>query len=345
MTINNNLTKKLLIAIGIIVLILGLTAVLLFSPTKSKLNQKLTDSDEGIWENVDASTWMAHISGETKLSNISLPGSHDACSQYVQLPLMGRCQDSSITSQLEMGSRVLDIRLRTNEDGVMTISHGFLNCLSSASISADELTAESVFEECKAYLSDHPDETIIALVKHEYGDASDEEVEALMEEIINKDPSVWYTDNKDPMLDEVRGKIVLARRYGDNDSSKYLGLDFRWENQNGKEPVDNPIAKATNNNSVALFVQDRYEYSNNDKIAAINVTLKETPTNPDTYYLNYLSTKGTFTYGIPKQHAKTINSWFMDHEFCNNTNYGCLMFDFITEDLARHTFASNTYMP
>ena len=59
---------------------------------------------------------------------------------------------------------------------------------------------------------------------------------------IDTQKDLWYTENKIPKLEAVRGKIVLMRRcmLGTNDlSSVDNGLDFSyWEDQKG---TDSPL--------------------------------------------------------------------------------------------------------
>ena len=74
---------------------------------------------------IPADDWMAEIDGKTKLSNISLPGTHDSCTQFIGLSYVFRCQNSSIKAQLENGYRYLDIRLALDEDNTDKL---ILNC-------------------------------------------------------------------------------------------------------------------------------------------------------------------------------------------------------------------------
>lgn len=59
----------------------------------------------------DASNWTERIGDETKLSAMSIPGTHDSAAQYVCLSPIFQCQDTAIKTQLENGYRYLDMRL------------------------------------------------------------------------------------------------------------------------------------------------------------------------------------------------------------------------------------------
>ncbi|WP_302319047.1 hypothetical protein [Holdemanella biformis] len=46
-----------------------------------------------------SSNWMENISVETKLSSMSIPGTHDSATQYVNLSPIFQCQDIDIKTQ------------------------------------------------------------------------------------------------------------------------------------------------------------------------------------------------------------------------------------------------------
>ena len=63
-----------------------------------------------------SSSWMESIAGDTKLSELSIPGTHDSATQdsatqYLSLSPIFQCQDTDIQTQLENVYRYLDIRL------------------------------------------------------------------------------------------------------------------------------------------------------------------------------------------------------------------------------------------
>ena len=60
----------------------------------------------------DLNNWMKDIDGTKKLFEITIPGTHDCVTQYVQFPHISRCQDKNIYEQLCLGIRALDIRVQ-----------------------------------------------------------------------------------------------------------------------------------------------------------------------------------------------------------------------------------------
>lgn len=299
----------------------------------------IAPGNEGVWENVSAADWMANISGSLKLSEISIPGSHDACTENVVVPVIGRCQDSDISGQLTSGVRMLDIRLSYSGES-LTLCHGPLDCKAQPYLSADALSFDEVLSQCREFLAAHPTETVIMMIKHERGDASAESFEQALSAYIDEG---WYTKNANPTLDEVRGKLVLARRYGAVNDNGRLGLDFVWEDQGGSGLAAAAQLSDEKSGGFSLSVQDKYEYKAADKWGAVKACLDGPSAGSDSFSLNYLSTKGPSSFGVPEHFASVLNRLFMEKELRSGTNYGIVMFDFVTTDLARHVFASNTY--
>ena len=337
---------RFLLILAFALLILALAFLALASPTDSReADESASRANEGQWESVSSSDWMADIDGSLQLSRISIPGSHDSCTQYVVLPLIGRCQDASIAQQLSDGVRVLDIRLdaSTEADGdiALTLSHGPLECKAAPHLGSDALSFGEVLSQCRKFLSDHPTETIVLLVKHEHGSADAQQIQDALLKCFGSTDDL-YTESGDPTLDEVRGKMVLLRRYGqagDGLSGAFAG----WEDQGGSQPAAQACESMDIGNGATLFVQDRYEYDAADKWAAFTDCLDRSPAGENALLLNYLSTKGSGSVGIPKKFAAQLNSEFIENDLLSGADYGCVMFDFVTEGLARHVFASNSF--
>ena len=61
--------------------------------------------------NISSTDWMETVPDDTRLSNMSIPGTHDSCTQYVDMRYIFQCQDASVATQLIYGYRYLDMRL------------------------------------------------------------------------------------------------------------------------------------------------------------------------------------------------------------------------------------------
>ena len=177
--------------------------------------------------------WMAMLPDDVPLGELSIPGTHDAGTQYVQLGFFSKCQARSVGQQLEDGFRYLDIRLAVNGDG-LGLNHGFCECRTGAAPWSDRLMLEDVLEDCYAFLSAHPTETVIFAVKQEHGDESVAEFQRVLDRYIQEDAGRWYLDSELPSLGEARGRLVLLRRYDDEAGlGKNAGIALTWPNQNG----------------------------------------------------------------------------------------------------------------
>ncbi len=282
--------------------------------------------------------WMADLDGDLTLDAIVLPGTHDSATRYVQLGFFSKCQDLSIAEQLEAGYRYLDIRLGVN-DGTLVLMHGFTFCRDGALPWSPKLTAERVLEQCYAFLKAHPDETVIFAVKQEHGKESVAEFEKLLDTLIQKHRSAWLLTDEIPTLDEARGKLVLMRRY---DDAAGLGTDsgipMLWADQGGSDDRTLHTASA-DNGSYVLWVQDRFEYEIEDKWRAFLDGMSEPGILEGEVAINFLSTKGSATYGHPWKYASILDQRLIGRDSAQLK--GWIVIDFGSAGIARHIYLAN----
>lgn len=168
--------------------------------------------------NISSTDWMETVPDETKLSNMSIPGTHDSCTQYVDMRYIFQCQDASVATQLIYGYRYLDMRLvleQKHDQQTLVLKHSIARCKTSNSPFAGTLTLDDVLRDVSAFLDAHPTETVILCMKAENSKDDVAEIQKVLYETIGKDPERWYLKNEIPTLGEVRGKIVLATRFDD----------------------------------------------------------------------------------------------------------------------------------
>lgn len=291
--------------------------------------------------------WMAGVDDEMKLSELSIPGTHDTCTQYVSLGYIFQCQDTSVREQLENGYRYMDMRLVLGEKDdkeVLVMKHNFASCRMGKSPFSSKLYFEKVGEDVINFLEEHPTETVILCMKAENGDDSVKEIQKLLYAFIDKNPEKWYTKNEIPTMEEARGKIVLATRFEDElgVGEERSGLKFDWEDQGDKEVVDVPYGQSMINDNEKLWVQDRFNYDTRDKIEAIVDDMENCQASEDTFSVNFTSTTGSKAVGHPKKYATTINQYLKDYDWQKGTAYGIIVVDFASEDLARCIYETNT---
>ena len=279
--------------------------------------------------------WMARLDDGLPLNRIVLPGTHDSATQYVQLAFFSKCQGLSVGEQLEAGYRYLDIRLGEDESGkALMLMHGFTKCKTGFGPKSAPLYLEDVLGECFAFLVQHPGETVLFCVKHEYGDMDDAAFAALLDEYLQNNPERWLLTDSIPTLGEARGKLVLLRRYEAD-----AGLPLLWENQSGSE--DTGLNTAANpNGAYTLYVQDRYEYDLDQKWSAFRAGMDNGAGVGD-ISLNFLSTKGSFAYGHPYFFARTLNQRLQALPLRPEAFPGWIVVDFGGAPLARHIYEVN----
>lgn len=243
---------------------------------------------------VDGPCWMKYVDDNKFLDELSIPGTHDSgtCSvdndtepQSSQV----KCQQDYIPTQLLEGIRYFDIRLGKGDDP--GIDHGIFYLLKK---DGNYLHLSDVIGYFKTFLNENPTEALIMFVSRGNDEATDESVTTAFAKVLDDNPKLFYTSSRVPTLGEVRGKIVLLRRFGldgDSVSGHTWGLDLtEW---------DNKIAVHTDSSSMCLvqdargfeaagetgdkepyctkvYAQDKYKLTGTDKLSWVDNALKET---------------------------------------------------------------------
>ncbi len=301
---------------AVIIMATSVTPAYAFFSTNSLLTNELNGNN-----------WMSGIKDNTSLADITIPGTHDSGTVYVDgiAGAWATTQPTTIADQLKLGVRYLDLRLM-RDTGVnynVRLVHGSINCYNA---SGGYLTLYEVFEDIYSFLNQNPTETVIVSVKKDAGD----NINLLADDInnlINLKSNYWYTSRTTPQLGNVRGKCVLAYRIGELGR----GLNLNWGDQGSDGgAVDFGHMK----------VQDRYNMGTSNKWSnAVKPMLDETK--PDgKWYINHLSTTGGGIASV-KSNAGTMNSQMYQYEMRNNKCYGIILADYMSDDIAKKIFKCN----
>lgn len=295
---------------------------------------------------VRAVNWMENIPDETKLSSMSIPGTHDSCTQNVDMRYIFQCQDASIATQLKYGYRYLDMRLvleKRSGQETLVLKHNIARCKVSDSPFSRTLTLADVLKDVYAFLDEHPNETVIMCMKAENSKDDVAAVQKALYEMIDQAPECWYLKNEIPTLGAVRGRIVLATRFDDKlqVGSDRCGLYFGWADQGDRTVLTDPTAESVINGRETLCVQDRYNYDVGDKITAIRTCLDSSRAADDTFFLNFTSTSGSGAVGHPKEYAKDINLDLYAYEWEAGKAYGVVIVDFGPKKIAEKIYGTN----
>lgn len=242
---------------------------------------------------VDGPCWMKYVDDNKFLDELSIPGTHDSgtCSvdndtepQSSQV----KCQQDYIPTQLLEGIRYFDIRIGKGDDP--GIDHGIFYLLKK---DGNYLHLSDVIGYFKTFLNENPSEALIMLASRGNDEATDESITTAFAKVMADNPNLFYTSSHVPTLGEVRGKIVLLRRFGlagNSVSGHTWGLDLtQWDDKikahSGQSMCLVQDARGfeaigeTGNEEpycTKVYAQDKYKLTGTDKLSWVDNALKET---------------------------------------------------------------------
>ncbi len=243
---------------------------------------------------IDGPCWMKYVDDNKFLDELSIPGTHDSgtCSvdndtepQSSQV----KCQQDYIPTQLLEGIRYFDIRLGKGDNP--GICHGDFYLFKK---DGDYLHLSDVIGYFKTFLSENPREALIMLASRGNDEATDDSVTTAFAKVMGDNPNLFYTSSHVPTLGEVRGKIVLLRRFrlaGNSVSDHTWGLDLTEWDDKIKAHSDSTTmclvqdargfeaAGETGDKEpycTKVYAQDKYKLTGTDKLSWVDNALKET---------------------------------------------------------------------
>ncbi|MBW8687628.1 phosphatidylinositol-specific phospholipase C [Chitinophaga rhizophila] len=313
-------TQRFLPVAGIL-----LSAVFFSACSKDDAAQPLLRADNEVAVTTQAvavamNSWMTGIADNTSIAALSIPGTHDSGARVEPVAGTAKCQDLTIAQQLEAGVRFLDIRCR-HFGNAFTIHHGAVY---------QNMNFNDVLLACTNFLTSHPKETIVMSVKEEH-DAADNNrtFEQTFDTYVQQYSKFWYTGATVPNLGQVRGKIVLLRRFGASSTPKGIEAT-NW--------ADNTTFTISNSNAT-LKVQDQYVVpDNNAKWTTVTNLFNESRTQQNnTLYINFTSGYKSLIFGIPSITTVSGNiNPRINTYFTSNTQgrYGIIPMDFVNAERA-----------
>ena len=302
---------------------------------------------------VDGPCWMKYVDDNKFLDDLSIPGTHDSgtCSvdndtepQSSQV----KCQQDYIPTQLLEGIRYFDIRLGKGDDP--GIDHGDYYLLKK---DAYFMHLSDVIGYFNTFLNENPTEALIMLVSRGNDEATDESVTTAFAKVMADNPDLFYTSSRVPTLGEVRGKIVLLRRFrldGDSVSGHTWGLDLTEWDDRIKAHSDSATmclvqdargfeaAGETGDKEpycTKVYAQDKYKLTGTDKLSWVDNALKETtgrtrnkvdvvdddganvPVQERCWSINYTSCTGLSHGGNPFTSARVVNEHLYKSPYIN----------------------------
>ncbi|KAF2735228.1 PLC-like phosphodiesterase [Polyplosphaeria fusca] len=291
----------------------------LFHPSKPIPHLSIHSNDS--W---DLCKWMSTLPSSLPLSSLSIPGTHNSHTYYRALPSV-RCQNVSVKSQLENGIRFLDIRVQpshatdASKKDLYLVHGAFPISLTGAKY------LDPVLKACYDFLEQNPSESVLISLKREgVGSSTDELLSQVLEQhYITPNQDKWYVASKAPYLGDVRGKLVLVRRYTLHEDLKASpedhghGLDATQWPHNSTHAMHGPFC--VQDFCEVLHpdtIPQKLQYSNEHMIRAAECvafvpginTDKTNPVPSGPLYLNYLSASNFFRRSCwPENIAKVVN--------------------------------------
>lgn len=293
---------------------------------------------------INLNNWMKNIDDSKNLFTLSIPGTHDSVTKYVQFSYITQCQDKSIFDQLNLGIRALDIRVKSDGKKLAMV-HSIAKAYAAPYHNAPKLYLDYVLEHCYEFLEKNPSEAIIFQFKNDNNKENEKCFDNLFYSYIKGNEDKWYLKAKAPTLKEARGKLVLIRRCHLNEENEEFtqentGIDFsEWVEQD--ELIPDSLSLETNSIDNAVFIiQDRYKYKPEPRWdEVIKPFLDSREAFNGEYIICYFSTAGGKK--GPKENAKIINANFLDYAIDKSKYYGTIYLDFPTEELTRKIINHN----
>lgn len=247
--------------------------------------------------------WMKDIPDDTKLSEMTIPGTHDSMSLFGIC--CARTQTWTLVEQMKAGLRYFDIRLR-RINNTLRAYHGFVD---------QKETFDSILVYAFDFLEKNPSETIMFEIISEYDPKNCEKsfVE-LYEEYTKsyKDKIIPY-EYKDITMGEIRGKLFVVKVFeGSTSRIANFFIQNEWS-VNFRCYMNDKKRKIKENFHRAISIK-------NNQI-----------------FLNYLSASSDYAMMTPYTAAKQCNKVAMRY----HGRLGIVLADYPGEDLIKHLIQQN----
>jgi len=193
---------------------------------------------------IETKSWMSNLDDNITLDKLSIPGTHDSGTSKTGKGA-AHTQNFNIITQLNDGIRFLDIRVKYKKNrpnDPLQVYHGIINC---------KISFGDVLNDCTKFLKENPQETIIMLMNSASGDGNN--IQQYFDFYLKKSSyqSLFNLEPVPPPLAELRGKVVLFRRFP---GSWGVDLSDGWK--------DNSTFTLTTPEGVKFQIEDQYKEHN-----------------------------------------------------------------------------------
>ena len=284
--------------------------------------------------------WITPLDGNIYVSQMSIPGSHDAATGEDMATFIGdifaQTQEQTLQAQWNLGVRAFDLRPAIY-DAIFGSTRELWLYHGATRVAASWATAMNTI---KANLTDHPGEFAIVLFRHEDEstagkDNNKDHFNSYMTSWVNANKS-WIVDWRPNItIDECRGKLILISRF--EEGTWGYGCFTGWSH-NEAGTTTTVYTKGSNPTSGTMYVQDYYNPSSHEtKFTSITTYLdiaqqfhtKDAMKNH--WMLNHISgyvgtsTSNTYRANAAAQNPKVIEYL---HNRATPGSTGILLFDY-----------------
>lgn len=254
--------------------------------------------------------WMSRLPDTVRLSQLSLPGSHDSCALHDGLSFgFAKCQSWPLNEQLKAGIRFIDIRCR-HLGNTFHIYHGVID---------QQMTFTEARDVCRDFLKRHPSECIVMSIKEESTPRENSRSFAeTFADSTKDDGKLWHINAETPKLGSVRNRIVLVDRVGT------LG-GLKWDDMERQDEYKAPLEQK------ATLIRAHFE--------------KARKAESDLWFINFCSGTVPGSFLTPKAYAITSNQVALD--FIRQqvgdeaVRLGTIVLDFPGEELIERIIETN----
>ena len=217
----------------------------------------------------EGNNWITPLDGSIYVSQMSIPGSHDAATGENMASFIGdlfaQTQEQTLQRQWNLGVRAFDLRpalydknevvIFGTKDYELWLYHG------ATRVAISWATAMNTI---KANLTSHPGEFAIVLFRHEdestlYKNTNTTDFDNYMKAWVNANKT-WIVDwRPDITIDECRGKLILISRFS---GSWDYGCFTGWSHD--AAGTTTTVRNASNTKTGTMYVQDYYNPSSHD---------------------------------------------------------------------------------
>ena len=260
------------------------------------------------------SQWMKEIPDNIKISELTIPGTHDSCTYQIKgigklVSYAAKTQSWNLEEQMKAGLRYFDIRLRSYNN-TLHCFHGPIDLIQ---------TFDSILKTASDFINKNKTETLIMQIVSEYDDKGcSKSMEQMYEEYTKnyKQIIIVFNNATIPTMGELRGKLFFIKiMKGSTSRISHFHIQNSWTCNTIGE-IGKKIKKIrTQFHRATSFKENKNE----------------------TFFMNYLSSSSDYIMMSPLAAAKKCNKIAFDYK----GRLGIVLADFPGEGLIEYLILQN----